>query len=253
MKKFQLILFFISAVAFAQQGGQEVTTSAVFGSSSNSLGLNQSDESTILYNTNDISKIEGISSIRDFDNWRASKEVTDGTVYLFDDWASKGYVIAGDKRFVFPKMNFNVSQGAVVSKFSKDSIFNIGLTGYDMILLNGKVFKSIYNPARGGNVMYQVIYEGPDYSLIKDFSLEIKESDPNPMVNRSRRKIIKKEHYFLVEGARFTKIKPSKKALAKIAGDKADAMKAYVKSARLSYKKDEDLVKILNHLYGQTQ
>jgi hypothetical protein len=243
----------MSAIAVAQQGNQEVSTSAVFGSSSNSLGLIQSDESSVIYNFNDISKIDGVSSIRDFDSWRASKEVTDGSVYLFDEWATNGYVISGDKRFVFPKMNFNVSQGAVVSKFSKDSIFNIGLTGYDMILLNGKVFKSIYNPARGGNVMYQVIYEGPDYSLVKDFSIEIKESDPNPMVNRSRRKIVKKEHYFMVEGARFTKIKPSKKAIAKIAGDKSQAVIKYVKSARLSYKKDEDLVKILNYLYGQTQ
>ncbi|MEP2937719.1 MAG: hypothetical protein ABJM06_03635 [Gilvibacter sp.] len=254
MKNLLLILFFMSAVAFAQQqGNQEVTNSAIFGSSSNSLGLFQSDESTVLYNSNDISKIQGVASIRDFDNWQSSGEVTDGTVYLFDEWAAKGYVIAGDKRFVFPKMNYNVSQGAVVSKFTKDSIFNIGLSGYDMILLNNKVFKSIYNPARGGNVMYQVIYEGPDYSLVKEFSLEVKESDPNPMVNRSRRKIIKKEHYYKMEGAKFTKFKPSKKSVTKIAGDKADAVVAYAKAARLSFKKDEDLVKILNHLYGQVQ
>lgn len=254
MKKLQLILFFISAVAIAQQqGNQEVTNSAIFGSSSNSLGLFQTDEATVLYNTNDISKIEGVSSIRDFDNWRSSKEVTDGTVYLFDDWASKGYVISGEKRFVFPKMNYNVSLGAVVSKFTKDSIFNIGLSGYDMILLNNKVFKSIYNPARGGNVMYQVIYEGPDYSIVKEFSLEIKESNPNPMVNRSRRKIIKKEHYYKMEGAKFTKFKPSKKSVSKIAGDQANEIVEYAKSSKLSFKRDEDLVKILNHLYGQLQ
>lgn len=251
MKTIQIIVFMLGAVAVAQQGNQDVTNSAIFGSSSNSLGLFQADEATVIYNVNDISKIDGVASIRDFESWRSSGEVTDGSIYLFDDWVSKGYVVAGDKKFVFPKMNYDVRQGALVSKFTKDSIFNIGRSGYDVALVNGMVFKSLYNPARGGNVMYQVIYEGPDYSLVKEFSIEIKESDPNPMVNRSRRKIIKKEHYYKMEGARFTKFKPNKKAISQLAGDKAKDLLSYAKKAKLSIKDDAELVKILDHLYAK--
>ena len=250
MKFIQLFVFLFAGVAVAQQLNQDVTNSAVFGSSSNSLGLFQADETSIVFNAEDLTKINGVASITDFSNWSASGEITDGSVYLLDDWAAKGYVVTGDKQFVFPKMNYDVQRGAMVSKFSKDSIFNIGRSGYDMIMLEGLVFKPLYNPARGGNVMYQVIYEGPDYSIVKEFSLEIREADPNPMVNRKRRKITKKEHYFLMKGSKFEKFRPSKKSISELAGDKSKDLMAYAKKAKWSVKKDADLVKILDHLYA---
>lgn len=247
MNRIVLVLFMFTGIALAQEN--EVTNSAVFGSSSNSVGLFQSEEGSLLINVNDIQKIEGVASIRDFDNWRLSNEVTDGSVYLYDDWAERGVVYAGDKKYVFPKMNFHVAEGTVVSKFQQDSIFNFGTTGYDKIVFNNTVFKSIYTPARGGNVIYEVVFESPEYSILKTYSLEIRESSPNPMVNRSRRKISTNSHYVKMEGSKFTDFKPKKRAILAMAGDKRDALQDFVKARRLSYKDDNDISEILIHLY----
>ncbi|WP_420379916.1 hypothetical protein [Gilvibacter sp.] len=249
MKKSLLIMLCgIAGVAFAQQGEQQVTTSAVFGSSSNSVGLFQSDENTLLINVDDIQKIEGVASIRDFDNWQ-SQSNTEGSVMLFDEWAPKGYVYAGDKKYVFPKMNYDILEGAVVSQFKKDSIFNLGVEGYDKIVFNNKVFKSIFTPSRGGNAMYQVVFECPDYSIVKEFAIEIREANPNPMINRSKRKIIQKEYYYKLVGQRLERFKFKKKNILALAGDQADDLEAYAKANRLSFKDDDDVAQILIQLY----
>ncbi len=250
MNRIVLVLFLFTGLGFAQE--PQVTNSAVFGSSSNSLGLFQGQEGTLVINFEDIQKIEGVASIRDFDNWRLSKEATDGTVYLNDTWAEKGYVYAGDKKFVFPKMNFHVAEGAVVSKFQQDSIFTFGTTGYDKIVFNNTVFKSIYTPARGGNVMYEVVFESPEFSILKTYSIEVRESSPNPMVNRSRRKIVKNSHYSKLEGTKIRDFKLKKKDVLALAGDQKKALENYAKSNRLSYKDDEDVSQMLIHLYQMT-
>ena len=251
MKRIVLVLsIMVTGLVFGQAGETQVTSSAVFGSSSNSVGLFQGEEGSLLINVNDIQKIEGVASIRDFDSWRLSSEVTDGSVYLYDSWSSKGYVYAGEKTYVFPKMNFHVAEGAVVSKFQQDSIFTFGTTGYDKIVFNNTVFKSIYTPARGGNVMYEVVFESPEYSILKSYSIEIKESSPNPMVNRSRRKIVKNSHYVKMEGSKFTKFKLKKKNILELADSHSETIAAYVKSNGLSYKDDQDVSQILIYLYG---
>lgn len=248
MKKFFIILLSAMTGSVLAQV-EEVTNSAVFGSSTNSLGLFQAQEETLLVNVDDIWKIEGVASIRDFDNWR-SNEVTEGSVMLYDDWAPQGYVITGDKRFVFPKMNYDILEGAVVSKFKKDSIFTLGVTGYDRIVFNNTIFKSIFTPKRGGNAMYEVIFECPDYSIVKEYAIEIREANPNPMINRTKRKIIQKDYYYKLEGQRLDKFKFKKKNILALAGDQAEELEAYAKMQRLSFKEDKDVAKMLIHLYN---
>ena len=250
MKKILMTLLCgISVTALAQvQGEGTVTTSAVFGSSTNSVGLFQGEEGTLLINVDDIQKIEGVASIRDFDNWRDS-QVTEGSVLLFDDWAPRGYVFAGDKKYVFPKMNYDILEGAVVSQFKQDSIFNLGVSGYDRIVFNNVVFKSIFTPKRGGNAMYQVVFECPEYSIVKEYAIEIREANPNPMINRQKRKIIQKEYYYKLVGNRLERFKFKKKNILALAGDQADDLEAYAKANSLSFKEDSDVADLLVHLY----
>lgn len=251
MKKILFTLFCgFSLTAFAQQPGPPtVQNSAVFGSSTNSVGLFQEQEGTLIINYEDIQRIEGVASIRDFDNWQNSYN-TEGSVMLFDDWAPKGYVFTGDKKYVFPKMNYDILEGSVVSQFEKDSIFNLGVTGYDKIVFNDVIFKSVFTPKRGGNAMYQVIFESPEYSILKEYAIEVREANPNPMINRKKRKIMKKEYYYKLQGQRLERFKFKKKSILGLAGEDADKLEAYAKAKKLSFKEDSDVADMLIYLYG---
>ena len=97
--------------------------------------------------------------------------------------------------------------------------------------------------------MYQVVFECPDYSIVKEFAIEIREANPNPMINRSKRKIIQKEYYYKLVGQRLERFKFKKKNILALAGDQADDLEAYAKANRLSFKDDDDVAQILIQLY----
>ena len=97
--------------------------------------------------------------------------------------------------------------------------------------------------------MYQIVFECPDYSIVKEYAIEIREANPNPMINRSKRKIIQKEYYYKLVGQRLERFKMKKKNILALAGDQSEQLEAFAKSNRLSFKEDSDVADILIHLY----
>jgi hypothetical protein len=195
----------------------------------------------------DVQKILGWASVTEFDDIRLSKLDVNGSVFLFDEWDNKGAIEVGDKRYIFSNMNFSVRSSVFMSKISEDSVVSFDISAYDRILINDRPFKSIYNPGKNGNQVFEVIYEGEDFSLLKNYYLHISESSPNPMVNRARTKIIKKKDYFiLVEGV-VEPFRMKKKSLLELVGDRGDDLEAYAKAHGLSFRKDEDVRAMLSN------
>ena len=97
--------------------------------------------------------------------------------------------------------------------------------------------------------MYQVVFESPEYSILKEYAIEIREANPNPMINRSKRKIIQKEYYYKLVGQRLERFKFKKKNILALAGDQAEQLEAYAKANKLSFKEDSDVADLLVHLY----
>ena len=217
----------------------------VFGSPSNSLGLIGADEGTLIINPTDLIKIEGFGSARDFDDIRLGGAPTDGNVLLFEDWKNRGVIEVEDKRYIFDNMNFHLVKSVFMSKIDKDSVVSFDLSTFNRIVINDLVFKSIYNPATRGNENFQVIYENPKVSILKNYEIVVTEADPNPMINRQKRKIEKKGTYYIKKGNSIKPFKFKKKNIAALAGDRSGEMIQYAKTNKLSFREDRDVSRML--------
>ena len=233
----------------APTGGN--TTSSVFGSSGNSVGLFDNEVSQNINTNIDVNKLEGIG-ILEFDNLRLSKGNIDGSFYLYDQWENRGVIEVEDKRYVLSNMNYDVRKGTFMSQINQDSLVTFDITTFDRVLINDRPFKSIYNPSKRANETFEIIFEGPDFSILKGYAIEITEANPNPMINRSKRRVLKKSSYFVKKRNSIKRFKMKKKNLLALAGDKKGQLENYAKANRLSFKKDNDVRRMMVNVLSGT-
>ncbi|MBQ4821464.1 hypothetical protein [Aquimarina sp. MMG016] len=184
-------------------------------------------------------------------NSPGNSSLTDGSVYLFDTWKNKTIIKLNEKSYTFSNFNFNIKKEEFMSQIEGDSLYIFDFKTIDKVIVNGKEFKSFFDPAEGTNKIFQVIYENNDFSILKRYSLKIIEGSPDPMLNRSKNKIMKMETYFMMKGTRFTPFKLKKKFITKLIEKNitTKAIDKYIKSNNLSYKNENDLKKIFDYSY----
>lgn len=78
----------------------------------------------------------------------------EGSQFLFEQWKNNCLIFAGNKKYVIPNINFNMDKQVFMSKF-EDSILVYDFRKLDKVLINGKEFKNVYNPAEGKNIIFR--------------------------------------------------------------------------------------------------
>ena len=120
-----------------------------------------------------------------------------GSAYLFDEWNNDGEIqtLTGE-RFLVRNINLNISRNAFEAKINdNDSIFSFNFNNIKQIIINGKNYKNyFYNE---DNRVYELVYTGKTFSILKGFTVKLVTGSGNPMVNRSNDKYVKKESYFI--------------------------------------------------------
>jgi len=179
-----------------------------------------------------------------------------GSAYLFDDWNNDGEIqtLSGE-RFLVRNINLNISRNAFEAKINNnDSIFSFNFNNIKQVIINGKSFKNyFYNE---DNRVYELIYSGTDFTILKGFSVKLVTGSGNPMLNRSNDKYVKKESYFIrseenniIEG-----FKLSKRSLNKLFENSSmdvSRILAYIDTNKLSYKNENDVIKILDFAFSK--
>ena len=218
---------------------------ALHGAPTNNLGLNAGEEGMMVYNALDISKISGV--FYEFDDIRLAKVATEGSFLLFEDWKNKGVILYGGKKLIISNINFNIKSGQFMSQLEKDSTFVFDFRGIDKIIVNDRPFKSVYNNQLAENMVCEVLYEDNKIALLKNYYVTTLESSPNPMLNRPKNKIQKQSNYFISKNNFVSPFKLKKSEILELS-EKSGGLEKYVKSNRLSYKKEEDVAKMLGFL-----
>ena len=172
----------------------------------------------------------------------------DGSQYLFEQWKNQGVILVGDKKYVIPNINFNMDKQVFMSKF-EDSVLVYDFQRIDKVLVNGKLFKSIYNASEGKKKIYEILYSGEDFSVFKEHYISIQEASPNPMLNRPNRKIRQKSTYYVYNKGEFSSLKLKKaNLLSLLSSDDTKKLETYAEINKLSYKKAEDVDRMLAHI-----
>lgn len=177
----------------------------------------------------------------------------DGTVYLFEDWSNSGIIYATtNEKYSLKNINLNIERNSFESKVGQDSLFSFNFNNIDKFVVNGRTFKNYYWD--DDNRVYEIIYENENWSLIKGFKIVEVSGSANPMLNRTRDRIIRKAFYYLKDDSGINTFIMKKNKILKLLNKKesgSEEVLRYVKSNKLSFKREKDVVKILDYSLGQ--
>ena len=179
-----------------------------------------------------------------------------GSAYLFDEWNNDGEIqtLTGE-RFLVRNINLNISRNAFEAKVNdNDSIFSFNFNNIKQIIINGKYYKNyFYNE---DNRVYELVYSGKTFSILKGFTVKLVTGSGNPMVNRSNDKYVKKESYFIRSTDKKTieSFKMNKKSLIKLFEKNlkdVSRIQVFIDSGNLSYKDEKDVIKMLEFAFDK--
>lgn len=179
-----------------------------------------------------------------------------GSAYLFDEWNNDGEIqtLTGE-RFLVRNINLNISRNAFEAKINdNDSIFSFNFNNIKQIIINGKYYKNyFYNE---DNRVYELVYSGKTFSILKGFTVKLVTGSGNPMVNRSNDKYVKKESYFIRSTDKKTieSFKMNKRSLNKLFENNlkdVSRILAFIDSGNLSYKDEKDVIRMLEFAFDK--
>ena len=176
-----------------------------------------------------------------------------GTIYLFDDWNNYARIFpkGASGSFTVQNINFNVQRSMFETK-NRDSIRSYNFASIEKIQVGSRSFRSFYFEPLQRNKVFEVVYQGEDFSILKDYILDIQEANPNPMIARNRDKLIRRSTYYLETSESLKEFKFSKRNILKALGDEKAAIASdYAKKYQMSFRNEEDLRKILNYVKRQ--
>ena len=177
-----------------------------------------------------------------------------GSAYLFDEWNNDGEIqtLTGE-RFLVRNINLNISRNAFEAKINdNDSIFSFNFNNIKQIIINDKYYKNYF--FNEDNRVYELIYSGKNFTLLKGFDVKLVTGSGNPMVNRSNDKYVKKESYFIRSKSEKTieNFKMNKRSLNRLFEKSAvdlNRILGFIDSGNLSYKDEKDVISMLEFAF----
>ena len=177
-----------------------------------------------------------------------------GSAYLFEEWNNDAEIqtLTGE-RFLVKNINLNISRNAFEAKINdNDSIFSFTFNNIKQIIINGKSYKNYYY--NEDNRVYELIYSGRNFTLLKGFDVKLVTGSGNPMVNRSNDKYVKKESYFIRSNNEKTieNFKMNKRSLNRLKEKSAidlNRILGFIDSGNLSYKDEKDVISMLEFAF----
>ncbi|WP_299675238.1 hypothetical protein [uncultured Tenacibaculum sp.] len=166
-----------------------------------------------------------------------------GSVYLKENWTNKLSVKSNTgKIYEFDNTNFNVKENLFVVNKGSQSFFKVDDSKAKEIYLNGIQFVKV------NGTYYEVIAVVNNSMIVKFHELTVLEGQVNPFskekVGDDKYKI--NSTYHIVQNNTVDKFKlKSKKVLSLMNEDKVKQVKKYAKDNSLSFKKENELRKII--------
>lgn len=173
----------------------------------------------------------------------------DGTVYLFDSWDNRAIIYTtSHEKLALNNINLNIKRNTFESKLRNDSLFSFNFNNIEKFVINNRVFKNYYWD--NDNRVYEEIASQKDFEILKGFNVKYFEGSANPMLNRKNDKYIRNETYYVRKDNKISFFALKKSRILKLL-DLNDQQKKkvldYVDQYKLSFKKEEDLKKILDY------
>lgn len=182
--------------------------------------------------------IEFIGTLRDKNNDH----------YMFPRWSNNGVLYADNKVYGIGNINFNITTNAIDSRITKDKLFMFNSSHVDSISINNHLFKKV------GNLFYEVLFEKENNMFLKKYDIKYKsgyEGRMGGVTGPSQTSVVFK--YVVVDSDRKIKrVELSKKSILEAFENKKELLETYAKKENLSFRKEQDIIKMLEFITNYT-
>lgn len=174
--------------------------------------------------------------------------IIEGSKYLYNDWDNVGVLeTAKNKKYRISNLNYDVQKDVFVSKVSKDSVHEFNSANFKKIVINNKNFKVVNKNDENGSIFMEVVGEGKELLLLKDYKLTVRGGVFSPTTGQGSDEYVISYKYYLENNGAITPVKLKKSELLKVFGTKANEIKSFAKKNKLSFKKDKDVRRLFLH------
>lgn len=170
----------------------------------------------------------------------------EGNTYLFPGWVENGKLLTTtDKKYTLLNVNYNVLNDSFELKTAKDSIFRLDSNHIAQIDISGSVFRR-YNLNGIENHFAEVLFENQKILFLKKYNIRLVKGSLDPLNGEVTpdKYHIYIEYYFLREKVP-TRLNLNKKNILSLFKEKSHLVKNYAQKNGLSYKREKDIINIL--------
>ena len=208
-------------------------------------GLTQEQIPSMRGNEFEWSMVMGV--LYQFDDIRFGKIDTEGTALLFEESQNNASIYTKDAKLLLNDVNYNVEKDQFFTSVDKDSVFVFDFDYINKVNVSNRTFRKYTDYDKYTTRIYEVLYEGKNFSLLKKHGVQYITSSPNPMVNRPRNKIRKKHDFYIrTADKKMIPIRMSKGSVLRALGKENNAkLKEIIKSNDLKLRKEKDVISLM--------
>ncbi|MCD6598004.1 MAG: hypothetical protein J7L04_09970 [Bacteroidales bacterium] len=173
----------------------------------------------------------------------------EGSPYLFDDFR-KGEVLLKDGKLFKGEFRYDKYVDQVEFKVKQGNFWIANPSYIDYVKIDTTLMlfiqKDIEQPDKGS--YYIILVSGKIQLILKKGSILQSAEDPKPYIDAKPAKFLdRKDLYYLLNESNTPIRITSKKVLINELSDKSSEISKFIKSNKISYKKEEDLIYLINY------
>lgn len=161
--------------------------------------------------------------------------------YAYSNWGNQGVLFVDSKAYHLSNINFNITTNCFESRVNKNQLFSYMSSKLDSVSLNNHLYKKIRDS------FYEVLLEKGNNSLLKKYDIAFQPGILNRLdgtVGKSNSSVVFK--YLVKFEDKFTLLEFDKKSILSLVDDDfQETLEELIDSENLSYKKENDVIKIL--------
>jgi len=165
--------------------------------------------------------------------------------YAYSNWGNQGVLFVDSKAYHLSNINFNITTNCFESRVNKNQLFSFKSSNLDSVSLNNHLYKKIRDS------FYEVLLEKGNNSLLKKYDITFRPGILNRLdgtVGKSSSLVVFK--YLVKFEDKFTLLEFDKKSVLGLVNDDFQkTLEKLIDSENLSYKKENDIIKILEMVF----
>lgn len=165
--------------------------------------------------------------------------------YTYSNWSNQGVLFLDSKAYYLSNINFNITTNSFESRINKNQLFSFKSSYLDSVSLNNHLYKKI------SNFFYEVLLENGESSFLKKYDIAFQPGILNRLdgtVGKTNSLVVFK--YLVKFDDKFIMLEFDKKSiLGLVEDDFQKTLQEFIESKKLSYKKENDIIEILELVF----